>query len=359
MKKKKLSTLREWNRRRNYFMKEMRMDFVRLFLDHKRPRPFDLSTGKHVLILRDDDKIGDMVVSTSLFREFHRAGFIVDVLAGKGNVSVIEHNPWINKTIVSPQDAGEKRALAKMLAKKPYDLVVDMGDKMSPAHLRFLRTLNARNVIGFNKSKFNIYNKSIDFFGYDKHITARYELLMEAMNFEAFSSDYELHCPPEVMQSVDSFFGSFSNNNNTVVINPFTADPKRDFTERQLTELVGKIHEAYPGVNIILIGVPKRIQQLNVAGTHINPFNTLSSAIEIVRRADLVITPDTSIVHVACAWKKPLVGLYGNDLHGRFINSSVWGPGNTRAVQLFTKDKYHPVSTIAVDDIIAAIKTLL
>lgn len=359
MKKKKFSTLREWNRRRNYFMKEMRMNLARLLLDHKRKRPFDLSTVKQVLFLRDDDKIGDMVVSTSLFREFHRAGYQVDVLAGKGNASVIEHNPWINRIHISPRDPAGKIALAKTLAIEEYDLVVDMGDKMSPAHLRFLTTLNAKNAIGFNKSKYRVFNKSIDFFGYDKHITARYALLMEAMHLTAFSTDYDLHCSPEVQQSVAAFFERFDHRHPTFVINPFTADPRRDLSEQQLAELVRKIHLQYQNVNIILIGVPARIQQLRIEGTHINPFDTLSSAIEIVRRTDLVISPDTSIVHIASAWKKPLVALYGNDLHGHFVNSSVWGPGNTRAVQLFTKDKYHQISTIAVDDIIAAIGTLL
>jgi len=108
-----------------------------------------------------------------------------------------------------------------------------------------------------------------------------------------------------------------------------------------------------------LIGVKKRIGELNIPETCINPFNTLSSAIEIIRLADLVISPDTSIVHIASAWKKPLVCLYGNDIHGQFINSAVWGPGDTKSVQLFTKDKYHPVSTIAVDDIVSAMERLL
>lgn len=358
MKKKKFAKLREWNRRRNYFMKALRMHIARIRYDEKKPKNFDLSSIKRVLFLRDDDKIGDMVVSTSLFREFFRAGYVVDVLAGKNNINVIENNPYIRKTIISPATLEEKLALAKKLATEAYDLIVDMGDTMSPSHLRFIKAINANNVIGFNKSQYNLYNKSLDYLGFDRHITARYALLMESLEFKNFTTDYDLHCSDEVKSLVGDFIVSLSGTLK-IVINPFSATSKRDLSIEQIRELVARTKAKWPHCDIILIGIKKRISELNIPETCINPFNTLSSAIEIVRLADLVISPDTSIVHIATAWKKPLVCLYGNDIHGHFINSAVWGPGNTQSVQLFTKDKYHPVSTIAVDDIVSAMERLL
>jgi len=358
MSKKKFSKLREWNRRRNYFFKSLRMDIARIFHDHKKPRHFDLASVKQVLFLRDDDKIGDMVVSTSLFREFGKAGFKIDVLAGKNNASVIEHNPYIRRIVVAPGDQNDSIFLAKKLARHQYDLVVDMGDKISPARLRFIKSINSKSVIGFNKSKYNIYNKSLDYLGYDTHITARYSLLLDTMEFKNFSTDYDLHCSDEIKKSVGLFFKTLPGSLK-IVINPFAADTRRDLSISQLEELVRRIKEKWSGADVIIIGMMSRISCLSIPETHINPFNSLSSAIEIIRRADLVISPDTSIVHIATAWKKPLVCLYGNDVHGKFINSAVWGPGNTHAVQLFTKDKDHPISSIAVNDIISSIEQLI
>lgn len=358
MKKKKFAKLREWNRRRNYFMKNLRMNIARLLFDRKKPTAFVLSDIKRVLFLRDDDKIGDMVVSTSLFREFGRAGFIIDVLAGKNNISVIESNPWINQKFIAPENNKKRFLLAKKLATNPYDLVIDMGDKISPAHLYFLKLLKAKNVIGFNKSDYNIYNKSINFSGYDQHITARYNLLMESLNFKYFSTDYDLHSTVEIQSLVTDFVSSLPGNRK-FVINPFAADPRRDMSDTQLAALVSKLQIEYPDSDIIFIGIPSRIKKLTYPGTYLNPFTGLASAVEMIRHADLVISPDTSIVHIAAAWKKPMVCLYGNDIHGKFINSAVWGPGYPQAIPLSTKDKFHPVSTISVDEIFSAIKSLL
>lgn len=358
MKKKKFAKLREWNRRRNYLMKALRMNFARWRFDLKERKNFDFSNVKRVLFLRDDDKIGDMVVSTSLFREFGRAGYQLDVLAGKNNASIIEHNPYIHQIIVAPDSHNASLELAHKLARQPYDLVVDMGDKMSPSRLQFLRLLNAGSLIGFNKPQYNIYTRSLDYMGYDTHITGRYALLLESLGFKDFSIDYDLHCPEQTRQQVGDFIESLPGTLN-IVLNPFTADRRRDLSVTQCSELVKRIKEKYPMANVIIIGSPSRINSLSIAEAHLNPFDSLSSAIELIRRADLVISPDTSIVHIATAWKKPLVSLYGHDLHGKFINSAVWGPGNTRSVQLFTCDKEHPVSTIAIEEIIAAVEKLL
>ncbi|WP_425338135.1 glycosyltransferase family 9 protein, partial [Buttiauxella noackiae] len=131
---KKFAKLRQWNRRRNYYLKSLRMRFAKLLWDYRSRAPFELNDIKKVLLLRDDGKIGDMVVSTSLFREFHSRGYIVDVLATPENVIIIENNPFIRKILTT-----NSNNLVDYLFKEQYDAVIDMGDKISPASLHFLR----------------------------------------------------------------------------------------------------------------------------------------------------------------------------------------------------------------------------
>jgi len=356
-KKKKFAKLRALNRQRNYLMKALRLHIARLILDHRSKRQFAISERKSVLFLRDDDKIGDMVVSTSLFREFKRAGYVVDVLAGKNNAKIIEFNPYVNKYYVVGKDNKHKLEQAKALAKNNYDVVIDMGDKISPFHLLLLKTLNASNVVGFNKKGFNIYNKSLDYIGYSSHVTERYQLLMESFDFIAFSTDYDIHVPDAVRSEINEFMSGISAPYK-IVINPYAADPRRDMSLSQLNALIERVKQEWQQVEVIVVGDPARIKQLTHLDAIINPYPTLTGACEIVRLADMVISPDTAIVHIAAAWKKPLVSLYGNDLHGEFVNSKVWGPGYATARQLYTRDKHHPVSSIEVDDIICAMKDL-
>jgi ADP-heptose:LPS heptosyltransferase len=49
----------------------------------------------------------------------------------------------------------------------------------------------------------------------------------------------------------------------------------------------------------------------------------------IVERADLVVSPDTAIVHLACALKKDLIAVYRSDT-GLEKNSLIWKPYGNR-----------------------------
>ncbi|MGM3173670.1 glycosyltransferase family 9 protein [Dickeya lacustris] len=358
MSKKRFVKLRELNRQRNYAMKQFRLWLARLLFDKKTRETFRLDGIKSVLLLRDDDKIGDMIVSTSLIRELATSGYIVDVLCGAHNAQVITHNPYVNNIITAPSDLQEKLSLANQFAEKKYDLVIDMGDKISPFHLRFLRKINAKNVVGFNKEKYNLYNLSLSYKGFDRHITDRYLALMQAINIATPSINYDYFIPDRVMQDVTTFLQSLPGQ-QTIVINPYTADNRRDISQQQLHLIVSCLKERYAGVNIILIGSAERIQALKLEDIYINPFSSLESAAALIQHASLIISPDTAIVHLAAVWKKPLVCLYGNDMHGAFINSRVWGPGYPEAIQITSEDKHHAISTIAVDDIMNAAKTLL
>lgn len=355
MKKKKFSKLREWNRRRNYMMKDFRKYLGRLIFDRKTPTVLPLAKVKSVLILRNDDKVGDMVVTTSLIREFSRNGYIVDVLAGENNVSVIDYNPWVNQIFVEEKTKPFKKQQARQLRHNSYDLVVDTGEKISIAHLILLKKLNAKNIMGFNKSKYKIFNQSLDYYLYDQHITSRYQLLMRTLGLKNISTDYDLHCAPEIKKAVAAFIAILPGRKR-IVINPWAADQRRDMSFSQLTALVTSIKTQLPETDIIFVGTPSRMKELTIPDIYINPVSGLAGSIEMIRLADVVITPDTSVVHIAATWKKPMVCLYGQDVHGGFINNLMWGPGYSGAIQLKTKNRHQPLSAIEADEIFAAVK---
>ncbi len=350
---KKFATLRQWNRRKNYYLKSVRMKLAKLFWDAPVRRPFETASVKKVLLLRDDGKIGDMVVSTCLFREFHRRGYTVDVLATSENATIIDNNPYIHKLFINDNDN-----IAQVLSRENYDAIIDMGEKISPRSLKFLKKITAKHVIGFNKEKYNIYNKSISFNGYNKHIKARYSSLMENLGFENYSTAYELFIPEEINAQTVEFLHTLPGNCH-IVINPFAADSKRDFSVIQLQELINEINDNYSYVNILIIGFPKRLQQLALKGAIIYKSTSIYNAMSLIFHANLVISPDTSIVHICATWRKPLVSLYGNDKHGDFVNNDVWGPGYPEAVQLTTRDKNHTVSTIPTSIIMQEINNML
>lgn len=350
--KKKFATLRAWNRQRNYFMKALRMRMAKWALDLPIRKPFDLQTINTVLLLRNDGKIGDMIVSTSLIRELKTHGYTVDILATPENVVAITHNPHIRKIHLD-----NLPDITTVLAAENYDLVIDMGDKISPESFLFLKKIKAKNVIGFNKGEYKLYNKTINFSGHSEHITTRYALLMETLELKKFTTLYDLHYPAEVDIRVSHFLSSLPKKNN-IIINPFAADKKRELSLQQIQGLFAELHEKYPQCNIIYLDHNNILDNKVPDYVYKNPDRTLFGAFALIAHSDLIISPDTSIVHVAAAYQKPLIALYGNEMHGKYSNNSVWGPGYSKALQLMTKDKYHPIATIDVSEIIHAVQKI-
>lgn len=352
-KQKKFATLRAWNRKRNYFMKALRMRMAKWIWDEPVRRPFDLRAISKVLLLRNDGKIGDMIVSTSLIRELRTNGYTVDILATRSNVVVIEHNPHIRKIHFD-----DNPNITTELAAEDYDLVIDMGDKISPASFHFLKKIKAKNVLGFNKEQYNLYNKTIAFLGYQEHITHRYALLMDELNFSHSSTAYELFYPDAINTETTAFLQTLPNAKN-IIVNPFAADAKREMSVTQVRQLFSELRQKHPDYNIVYFDPNKRFDIELPDGVYKNPHLTLYSAMALIAHADLIISPDTAIVHIAATYNKPLVALYGNEMHGKYHNNDIWGPGYDAAVQIMTKDKYHPISTIKVSDIIDAVGHML
>ena len=63
--------------------------------------------------------------------------------------------------------------------------------------------------------------------------------------------------------------------------------------------------------------------------------------------ADLVISPDTSVIHVACAFNKPLVAIYTNNLE----NFERWRPISNHYHVIFS-DYENSLKDINIDKII-------
>ncbi|MDE1478518.1 glycosyltransferase family 9 protein [Xenorhabdus bovienii] len=355
MTEKKFKKLREINRNKNYFFKKLRFNLAKIFIDKWSKKQFHLGDINKILFLRDDNKIGDMIVSTPVLRELSLNGFKLHVLSGPSNYCVIENNPYIDKVYFYPGKNIDILNLGLKLKQEKYDLVIDMGDQIPVIYLLFIRLINAKNTIGFNKDDINIYNKSIKYLNYHSHITERYKSLMNNIGIDNYNMQYDIHIPQVIKDKVCDFYTGLSGN-ITVVINPFTADEKRDLSKEQLIGIMSHLNCLDQSINIILVGQLEKLNALSyLSGCVVNPFGDFLSAVEIIKHADLVISPDTSIVHVAAAYEKNTVALYGNDKHGCFINNDVWGPGNKNAVQLVQNKNNSKISEIPLDIIVEKI----
>ncbi|MCX2622365.1 hypothetical protein OQ620_26005, partial [Klebsiella pneumoniae] len=84
-----------------------------------------------------------------------------------------------------------------------------------------------------------------------------------------------------------------------IAINPFTASEDKDCGRHQVATLVERLHALPYRVCIVMVGRSEQIRQLGLDMALYIADSTINSAVEVIRSCDLVITPDTSIVHIA------------------------------------------------------------
>ena len=317
--RKKFNKIRELNRRRNYFTKKvrnaLRVGVAKALWDRRRRQPVDLSSAKTVLLMRNEGAVGDVVVDSALVKCLHQSGYIVDFLLTTSNSQVMRYNPRIRHIYeadpVTSADFLRKfnhnvpRDVINELANNKYDIIIDPSLFDIPVHrLRLFRQIKAKSVLGFNKwPSIKHYSHSFDFDCQRWHVTKTFELIADYLQLDTRGLDaYDLAVPGPIMQEVAQYLASLSG--KAVVI---------------------------------------------------NPFNTLHHAMALIAQAELIISPDTSVVHMAAAWNKPLIAVYKDVL----LNNRLWAPGYDNARQIIVKcGKVHQHRGL-VDRIIAALPETL
>lgn len=341
-----LKKIRSLNRRRNYFIKDVK-SFSRVFIaksiwDIKEKNKPDEIVIKKILLLRNEGAIGDVIVDSALVRALHDGGYEVDFLLTKNNSKVMKYNPYI-RNIYEADDINSTffnkkfshnvpSSIIKTLAKNQYDLIIDPSLLGVPVHrMRLFRQINPRLVFGFNKwNKLNFYSKSFDFDCVNQHIVNSLVTISEHFDLPSGKVlPYDLHLPDGVFEDVKKF-NEMNGSNKKVLINIFAGNNDRCISQEQLETIIHSLLEKYSDINIVLLDHRGEIKIPLPDRVLINPFKTLYHVMALVHEANLIISPDTSIVHISAAWNKPLVAIYKNITS----NNNLWSPGYSAASQI-------------------------
>lgn len=343
--------IREWNRKRNYYFKEVKLNIkiyiAKLIWDKRRKSFFDIKSIKTVLLLRNEGTIGDIVVSTPLVKRLSESGYTVDLLVTKSSSEAVKYNPYVrniyedgdcnNEVFLKKFSHTVAESTIKQLNQNNYDLVIDLCLFDIPVHRMMLfRDISAKSILGFNKwGCINHYSKSIPFENGKEHVTNAISLVAKNMDLGFYNRhSYDLHIPDAIAFEVRNYLSAWEGKIK-VVINAFTGSPERNLSREQLTQTIEMLNENSNNIVIIILDHKKELDVPLPYNVLINPFNSLHHVMELIKNVDLVISPDTSIVHISAAWKKPLISVYKNVTD----NNDLWAPGYKEAIQIIVNKR--------------------
>jgi heptosyltransferase-2 len=254
--------------------------------------------------------IGDIVLTTPVIRclKKQKPGAEVHFLVKQSFATIVESNPHVDKVHTL---AHSWETLVHELKKESYDYIIDLHH-----NLRTLRLKKDLGIRSYPFNKLNIQKWIYTSFKWnlmpDLHIVDRYMKTVESfgINNDNEGLDYFIPQKDEVKQK--DIPASHHAGYIGIVIG--AAHSTKKLPVEKLKELCSKIDHP-----VILLG-GKEDNEMGKQIASVDPvriynacgkFNLNESA-DLVRRSKLIITHDTGLMHIAAAFKKKIISVWGN-----------------------------------------------
>ncbi|MEE3622185.1 glycosyltransferase family 9 protein, partial [Avibacterium paragallinarum] len=133
---------------------------------------------------------------------------------------------------------------------------------------------------------------------------------------------------------------------NYIAINFYGASSSRKFSDERIKQILQYITSiildkhivilSYPEVTNKLRTIAKEFKNVFVHNTQ-NIFHTIS----LIKYCDQLISPDTSSVHIASGFNKPIIGIYSEDK----TNFTHWKPISEKVNILFYQNDINEINS--------------
>jgi ADP-heptose:LPS heptosyltransferase len=272
------------------------------------------SALKKILIIRFSS-IGDIVLTSPVIRCVKQQvqGAEVHFAVKKAFLPVVEANPYIDKIHVF---GGDLRALTRELKEENFDFIVDLHQSLRSKRIRLSLGTPSPGTpsLGFPKLNFRkwlLVNFKIDLMP-DIHIVDRYFRAAKPLGVVNDGLGLDYFIPVEDIVSLDSLPEAFRAGYTAFVIGAKHATKK--LPEHKIISLCEILN-----CPVILLGGPEDKDSgtriATAAGDRVLSMCgslNLNQSASLVKQAKQVISHDTGLMHVAAAFRKPIVSIWGN-----------------------------------------------
>ncbi len=262
------------------------------------------------------NRIGDALVTTPLLYELkQQIGCMIYVLASEQNYFIFNNSQLCDEIIVYNKRIKSQKGLINKLNELNFDAIIDLHDDVSTTVSYIVALTKSEYKIGFDKSNAKIYSNIIMRLDASKyHVIDRVMEFCKAFNIKPVSPDVNIKYQPsrESLNFIDSFISkNLSSQKFIFGINISAGSDARFWgtdNYKSLVELL-KDYEIIPLIMCVErdLELALEVSQNNIPIFY-NPSFDIFSA--MVSRLDFLFTPDTSIVHIASAFKVPTFGIY-------------------------------------------------
>ena len=346
--------IKKLNRIFQGYMREKRLKIGKYIWDRKDKVKILEGNGfleendiKSILFLRYDGKIGDMVVNSLMFREIKKVypNIKIGIVARGAAIDIIKDNPNVDKIYEYYKDRKKIKDLALKIKEEKYDLLIDFSEMLRVNQMMLINLCGARINIGLDRKDWKLFDLSIESgkdFKWTEHITNRYlaYLIKIGLKKESINISYDIYLKDEI--KYEDFFNEIKESKK-LILNPYGASKHKSFNIETLENIITYLKDKDIAIILVYFGdkykeleflekkyksvyIPKKIESI------------LNTTI-LIKKSDYVISPDTSIVHIASAFNKKMITVYPPKGGKYGIDHLVWAPKSKYNKVIFCKDK--------------------
>lgn len=260
-----------------------------------------------------------MVLTTPLLcavRE-HYPEAELHVLASEANASLLECNTEVHKVWRYSKSLVSLPRLVWQLRREQFECWIDPKDEFSRTGAMFARWARASTRIGYNGDAHNVFTHDTTalLHGSTLQASERNLLSVQSIGIHAGSIKPKLCVKAESKEYVESFIQRNNLSPAFTLVNISAGNDSRRWEERKWVEVIGYLRSTKQ--KLCISAEPKhhhRVEEIRqlLPDIALFPSRSIHDVIALIQRSSVVISPDTSIVHIAAAFDVPVVGLYPN-----------------------------------------------
>lgn len=301
-----------------------------LLLLKRKPMRLDLTgfnKDSKILFIRLN-RIGDALVSTPLLAEIKKQiGCKIFVLAASSNYFIFENPKLTDEIIVYRKKANSIFSLIKMINSMSFDAIVDLHDDVSSTVSYLIAFAKVNYKFGLNKKNSKLFTHTVE-----KLDPSKYHVVDRVMKFGKFfhlnvdRSKLNIAYDASLDASVkaEAFLEKhFPQKKFLFGINISAGSDSRFWGKENFKRLIADL--AGYDLNLLLMCAEKDLRSaIEISEGKVPIFYrpVFDQFCAMIYELDFLLTPDTSIVHVASAFNKPLFGIYVK----YNTNDTIWSP---------------------------------
>ncbi|EKG91355.1 glycosyltransferase family 9 protein [Vibrio cholerae] len=287
--------------------------------DKKKAMDFELTNTQSILFIRNDAKLGDAIVSSGVIKKIksNRPDIKIKVLTTNSMASLFSEHFGVDQVIHLSKRPSYREIKQVCEQVGPIDVVASLNLDMKMKDIYLLSQLKSKVNVGVD-SQLSLINYNVLPDVQNKHYADKFDYIASVLGINGPAGNYIVPIRESSIKKAEEFLTE-NKINDFILINPFGSGSERKLSKSSINKIVAAVEHFSQSLPMVFLTAPDTralLDSMSIEGSQVYHFDRSESifdAIAMVAKSRLVISVDTSIVHIATGMNKLQVAIYSSD----------------------------------------------